>query len=132
MIDAQPMSTPPLTVLVIEDDRLVRSLAQRMLEHFGYQVVCTGSGESGIEVVHRESDRLAAVLLDLTLPNMSGMQVLEGIRSADPDLPVVLTSGHLESEVHGLEDSSCAFFLQKPFLPRDLAACLERVRRIPT
>ena len=74
--------------------------------------------------------RLAAVLLDLSMPHMGGPETLRRLRALQPGLPVVLMSGYTEQEVasHFLEGSpGPVAFLQKPFLPRDLVAVLRRV-----
>ncbi len=121
------------TVLVVEDEEVVRSTARRFLTHHGYRVLCA-SNPSEAEVALRGADpRVDILLTDVILPELDGRQLFERLRVLQPELRVVFMSGHagdviaargvLEQDVH---------FLQKPFdvaqLTRALRAALEEER----
>ena len=117
------------TVLVVEDEEGVREVVGRMLERLGFRVI---TAENGIEALERIDDHegaMAAVLLDLTMPRMGGPEVLQHIRQRRPEVPVVLMSGFTEQEVASklLNGDGAVAFLQKPFLPEDLAGVLRQV-----
>jgi PAS domain S-box-containing protein len=115
------------TVLVIDDDEGVRSLAREALERAGLRVLSAGHGHVGVEVFERHADEIRLVILDRTMPTASGAQVFDAIRRIRRDTPVVLVSGYSEKRAaECLSGRDLAGFLQKPFRPE---ALLQTVRR---
>ncbi len=113
------------TALVVDDDEGVRELAQEVLERAGMHVLCAADGRAGVEDFRENADRIRVVLLDRTMPELSGADALEAIRKIRPDTPIVLVSGYSEERVQDeLGGKGLAGFLKKPFLPETL---LERV-----
>jgi two-component system, cell cycle sensor histidine kinase and response regulator CckA len=118
------------TLLIVEDEEGVRAVAERMLEGLGFHVLAAEDGREALKVVKSQGDHLAAVLLDLSMPHMGGPETLRRLRELQPGLPVVLMSGYTEQEVASRlldENPGPVVFLQKPFLPGDLATVLRRV-----
>jgi PAS domain S-box-containing protein len=118
------------TVLVVEDEEGVREVVRRMLERFGFEVITAEDGIAALERLEAHQGAFAAVLLDLTMPRMTGQEALHEIRRLRPDVPMVLMSGYTEQEVASkLLDSAggATGFLQKPFLPEDLTSVLRDV-----
>jgi CheY-like chemotaxis protein len=111
------------TVLVVDDEQLVRQVARQALERCGYEVLLAESGPSAIDLVRAESGRIHLALLDLSMPGMSGEEVLPELRKLKPDLKVIVSSGFSEAETlrffHGSQVSG---FIQKPYNLRQLAA----------
>jgi PAS domain S-box-containing protein len=119
-------SQPPVnarTVLVIDDEDLVRDVVARMVEDLGYAAVTAADGKSGLELVERQS--VDAVLVDLTMPLMSGADVVAALREKRPGLPVVVCSGF---DRDGRGPVQADAYLPKPFridaLERTLAKLL--------
>lgn len=109
------------TVLVIDDDASVRELAADILARVGLQVMAAADGREGIELYRRERERIGLVLLDRTMPAISGFDVYREIRAMNPDARVILVSGYSEERAAAeLRDSGLGGFLQKPFLPESL------------
>jgi CheY-like chemotaxis protein len=120
------------TVLLVEDEEGVREVVGRMLEHLGFQVLTAEDGVAALELLDRSDGAMSAVLLDLSMPRMGGSEALKRIKSRQPHLPVVLMSGYTEQEVAPRvleENDGAAGFLQKPFLPEDLASVLRHASR---
>jgi PAS domain S-box-containing protein len=118
------------TVLVVEDEEGVREVVRRMLERLGFEVITAEDGIAALERLEAHQGAFAAVLLDLTMPRMTGQEALHEIRRLRPDVPMVLMSGYTEQEVASkLLDSAggATGFLQKPFLPEDLTSVLRDV-----
>ncbi len=116
------------TVMVVDDEDVVRRMAQRILEDAGFDVLAAADGEEAIERFRGHGGPVAAVLLDLTMPRLGGEETLQRLRQLAPDLPVILTSGYSESEIAlRFEGVRLEGFLHKPFRPSDL---LERIRAI--
>ena len=110
------------TVLVIDDETIVRRMAQQALEHFGYHVLLAEEGARGLEVLRRKADSIDCVLLDLTMPVMSGEETLARLKTLRPGVPVILSSGFSQAEaVRRFAGKGLADFIQKPYKAADLA-----------
>jgi two-component system cell cycle sensor histidine kinase/response regulator CckA len=111
------------TVLVVDDELNVRSLAQAGLERHGYQVLLADSGRAAIEIVREQGGRIDLVLLDLGMPVMGGEEVLPRLREIRPDLKVMVSSGFSEVEtLRVFAGAPLSGFIQKPYTVRELAA----------
>ncbi|HVW87266.1 MAG TPA: PAS domain S-box protein [Bryobacteraceae bacterium] len=115
------------TVLVVDDEPVVRQVAITALSALGYQVIVSEDGSEGLDQIRRNPG-ISLVLLDMSMPGLSGREVLEEIRATRPELPVVVCSGYSEVEVHrrfaGIE---MADILQKPFTARELTTKVRSV-----
>ena len=113
------------TVLVIDDEDGVREIATRMLEQTGLTVIAAGDGEEGVKVFRESRQRIDAVVLDLTMPRMGGIETAAVLRGLRSDLPIVLVSGYTAQEVALLSSGLGATgFVQKPFVTADLVAAV--------
>ena len=122
------------TILVVDDEQIVRDLARSALERYGYQVLLAPDGISALETYQREAARIDAVVLDLSMPGLDGREVMDRLEALDPHLPVVIISGYSESAVASrFSGTGAAGFLQKPFraeqMARAVRAALARKRR---
>jgi anti-anti-sigma factor len=106
------------TVLVVDDEDSICEVARDVLETHGYQVLVAHDGEEALAVYERESARIDLVLLDLSMPKLSGKEVMGRIRASHPEARMALTSGYLTEEFR--ETSGECVFIQKPFLVQDL------------
>jgi signal transduction histidine kinase/ActR/RegA family two-component response regulator len=114
-------------VLVVDDEAVVRSLAKHALERFGYTVVVAEDGARALDVYRREADRLRCVVLDLTMPVLSGEEALTRMKAIRADVPIILSSGFNEAQaVRRFEGKGLAGFLQKPY---KAAALVDTVRQ---
>jgi PAS domain S-box-containing protein len=104
------------TVLVIDDEPMVCAVTQRILAVLGFDALVSSDGRQGLAIVRERGDTLAAVLLDLTMPDMDGETAFREIRAVRPDLPIVLMSGYNQQEALArFAGKGIAGFLQKPF-----------------
>ena len=111
------------TVLVIDDEPAVRIFAQRVLERVGFTVLTAANGREGLEEFARRRQEIVAVLVDLTMPQLDGMDVLRELHAVAPDTPVLIMSGYSEHEVSTrLAGTVVGAFIQKPFHSRELLA----------
>ena len=116
------------TVLVVEDDEQVRELAEDTLERTGLSVLCAADGREGVEVFRRHADEIRVVLLDQTMPALSGEKAFNRMREICPDVPIILVSGYSEEGVaKRIRGRGLSGFLRKPFLPTTL---IEKVRQV--
>jgi PAS domain S-box-containing protein len=118
------------SVLIVEDEPGVRSVASRVLERCGYEVSTASSGEEALAAWAR-AEGLDLLITDVVMPGISGSELVARLRSHRPDLRVLYTSGYTEDAVvhHGV--ASGAHFLSKPFTPADLAQKVRDVLAVP-
>ncbi len=110
-------------VLVVDDVDMVRRLAERVLSRAGYQVAVAEDGLRAVEIAREHAADIDIVLLDLSMPGLSGAETFQQLRQIRPDLKVVLTSGFSEDEsTSRLAGRGLAGFIQKPFTPSGLLA----------
>lgn len=104
------------TILLADDEETVREVATMMLETIGFDVVCVDNGREAVEVARREQDRFRAILLDLTMPEMGGVEAFHAIRQFNNSIPIVLSSGYnKEEDVAAASGVSKPLFLKKPY-----------------
>jgi len=112
------------TILVVDDEETVRSVAAATLERCGFQVRIATNGRDGLAVYRDLAADIRAVVLDLTMPILGGDEVLVELRSGSgpgATVPVLLSSGYSSSDVAGnLQRFAPIQFLQKPYNPGDL------------
>ncbi|HWC96490.1 MAG TPA: PAS domain S-box protein [Candidatus Sulfopaludibacter sp.] len=107
---------PAGTVLVVDDEAVVRQMARAALERHGYAVAVADSGLHAIELLQQNPARYSLILLDLSMPGMTGVQTLPALRRARPEIPVLITSGYSEAQTLSLfAGQNVSGFLQKPF-----------------
>ena len=115
-------------VLVVDDEKMVRSLARRVLEKFGFRVMTARDGLKALEIFRPHRDEFVAVLLDVTMPNLDGADTLKEMRRLRPEVKVILSSGYDEREAtRKIVGGGIATFLHKPYLPIELIECLREV-----
>lgn len=128
--DAEPPapSVTGGTVLVVDDEEPVRAVATAALERFGWEAMTARDGEEALELFRRDPSRVAAVLLDVTMPGMSGLDVLDRMRTIRPDVKIILSSGYEESDIlRGEHARKADDFLAKPYRPAKLLRTLRKV-----
>ena len=116
------------TVLVVEDEPAILGMARLILERAGYDVLAAETGPDALACYHKAADRVAAVVLDLNIPDLSGLEVLAALRKVRPNLRVIVSTGS------GCDDFPSGDFpdiptavLSKPYRPADLANIVSRV-----
>ncbi len=116
------------TILMVEDDALVRDLARRMLAELGYAVLVASSGEEAIRLSSNPTQQVDLLLSDVIMPGMSGKEVYERLAAVRPGLRVVFTSGYAANFLapHGILEQGLVL-LHKPFTIGDLAVTVRGV-----
>ncbi len=116
------------TVLVVDDEYIMREVSRNILEQTGFEVLATGEGKEALELYRQHMASIRLILVDRTMPTMPGEEVLERILSLNPEARIVLMSGYRsDSTVRELIDKGMAEFLPKPFRPEEL---VEKVRSV--
>ena len=116
------------TVLVVDDEAIVRDAARITLERYGYETLAAPDGMTAVEEYRKHREKIDLVLLDLTMPLMSGEETLQQIRFINPEVRVLLTSGYNEAEaVQRFSGKGLAGFIQKPYTADALARKVREV-----
>ncbi len=117
------------TVLVVEDDDIVRRLATRVLERGGYTVLAAGTGEEALRLCLEASGGIELIVADVGLPDMRGPEMGQSLLELEPAARILFMSGHSPEDLADVARLSNAHFLPKPFDPdqllRSVAATLE-------
>jgi CheY-like chemotaxis protein len=118
------------TVLVIDDQEIIRTVTQDMLEMIGCKVFTAASGVEGVALFETRRGQIDLVILDMIMPGMGGAETFRRLRALEPGLPVILASGYsVEGEVARLLAAGCNGFLQKPFNAAQLSGKIREVLR---
>jgi PAS domain S-box-containing protein len=116
------------TILVIDDEDSVRTIAARMLELFGFSVLLAADGRQGVESFRNHQNKIAAIILDMTMPYLSGEEVFQELRSIHADAKILLVSGYNEQDaMDRFAGKGLNGFLQKPFRPDELRDKLKAI-----
>ncbi|MEW6659000.1 MAG: PAS domain S-box protein [Thermodesulfobacteriota bacterium] len=120
------------TILLVEDEEVVRELACAALQQNGYQVFPAGDPEEALAICEKMEGNIHLLLTDVVMPGMSGRQLAERLTSRYQDLKVLYISGYAENAIshHGVLDPGIAF-LAKPFTPNALASRVRKVLDMP-
>ncbi len=112
------------TLLVIDDEAVIRTLLDTQLTSFGYNVLLGTDGEDGLEVFRSQMDKISLVLLDLSMPSLSGREVLPRLRDLNPEIKVIILTGYA-ADAQQFPDVQAV--MQKPFPQKDL---VDKVRQV--
>jgi two-component system cell cycle sensor histidine kinase/response regulator CckA len=115
-------------VLVVDDEAVVRQMARAILERYGYSVIVAEDGAQGVAMFRVGAHEIDVVLLDMTMPVMSGEEALREMQKIQPGVNVVLSSGYSEAEANRrFAGYEIAGFIQKPYTAKQLA---EKVKSV--
>jgi CheY-like chemotaxis protein len=116
------------TILLVDDEKMILEVGQKLLEKLGYRVKTAGGGREAIERYRREQDAIDLVILDMVMPTMGGGQTYDALKTINPDIPVLLSSGYsLNGQASDILERGCRGFIQKPF---DLGSLSRKLRSI--
>lgn len=118
----------PVTVLVIDDEDMIRTVSVAMLKELGFETLAAASGEEALALVREKGDGIGAVLLDQVMPGMDGVAVFKELRTLRPGIAVLLASGFSQQEVsERFSGLGLNGFLTKPYTLKNLTEELSRV-----
>jgi len=118
------------TVLLVEDDPLVRNVALRALESAGYTVLESGNGHGALAMAHSCDDEIDLLITDVVMPLMGGRELAQELSALHPKTSILFMSGYTDDAVvrHGIMDKDIEY-LQKPFTPESLVRRVGEVLR---
>ena len=116
----RPSAAAPPAVLIVDDEAMIRELATRTLERGGFRVLTAAHGKAAIEALEAHGAEIGLVLLDLTMPGLSGEQTLAIIRARWPGIRIMVSSGQNSESTGQLQAQGLITFIEKPYLPYEL------------
>jgi two-component system cell cycle sensor histidine kinase/response regulator CckA len=122
-------SAGPCRILVVDDEPLVRRFAARVLEEEGFRVSEAPDGAEALRLLREEVPDADAVVSDIVMPRLNGVELLQILSSTHPQLPVLLMSGYASGELEGMGIAAPCAILAKPFAPERLVKELRRCLR---
>ena len=118
-------------ILLVDDEPGVRETASKLLARLGFQVLCAADGGQAIALFRGQAPRISGVILDLTMPNLDGVQTLAELRLIRADIPVIISSGYSEQDVlHRFAGMQLSGFIPKPYTLNGLHNTL--TKNLPT
>jgi len=115
-------------ILLVDDEAIVVDVTGAMLKQFGYDVLVATSGPEAIALYQTHQDETDLVILDLFMPGMDGSVTYDHLKTIDPHVRVILSSGYtLDDQSQSLIDRGCNGFIQKPF---DLNTLAQKIRDV--
>jgi two-component system cell cycle sensor histidine kinase/response regulator CckA len=114
------------TILVVEDEDMVRAVVERALSRQGYTVVTARDGEDALQVVGTRTD-FDLILSDVVMPGMDGPTMAQEVRATLPDVPILFMSGYAEEQLRQSIDIEQVHFLPKPFSVQQLAEAVAAI-----
>ena len=116
------------SILLVEDEDVVRELAHRILRDCGYRVLEARKGEEALMLAELHEGPIHLLLTDVVMPEMSGRQLAENLTPMRPDIKILYMSGYTDDTIlrYGIQAGDVDF-LQKPFAPKALVAKVRQV-----
>ena len=118
MSNPSPLSVPQSTVLLVEDDEMLRRMLARALAETGVQVLLAGNGEEALSQVRERPSSIDLAVTDISMPVMNGFEFAQALRTLDPSIPILFMTGALPAFSGGISLREVgARMLLKPFSP---------------
>ncbi len=112
----QPVLKGSGTVLLVDDEQMILDVGSQMLGKLGYQVLTAPNGKEAVKLFERHKDRVVLVILDMIMPVMGGSETFDKLKSMQPTLKVLLSSGYaVDGQASDILKRGCNGFIQKPF-----------------
>jgi PAS domain S-box-containing protein len=119
------------TILLVDDEALVRRTVRKMLERFGFELLEAANGREAVQVFREHTDEIVLVLLDKKMPVMGGEEAFDEISKLRSDVKVVLSSGYNEEDATAcFGDRRPAGFIKKPYRMSELRECIRTVLKL--
>ena len=115
------------TILLVDDEKLVLDAGSKILDRLGYTVLEANGGAEAVDVYKDNQEKIDMVILDMIMPGMGGGEVYDRMRSLNPDVRVLLSSGYsIDGQATEILKRGCEDFIQKPFSVKKLSEKISR------
>ena len=116
------------TILLVDDEEVVINVSRMLLEAMGYKVFMARSGQEALVVYKARKEEIHLVMMDMIMPGMGGENAIDILRTINPELKVILSSGYsLDGQATRIMERGCQGFIQKPFSAKELSQKIREV-----
>ncbi len=116
------------TVLIVDDEEIMRNIGRSMLQECGYKVLLAASGVEAIEIYKEKASEIDIVLLDMAMPKLSGKETYKVLKKINPEIKVLLASGFRQDQrVEETLEMGVNDFIQKPYVISDLTMMISKI-----
>jgi two-component system, cell cycle sensor histidine kinase and response regulator CckA len=127
-IDQEKLLEGNETILLIDDEETILEVSKEILETLGYKVILATSGRDALAIYESRKDEIDLIILDMIMPEISGGVLYDALKSINPEVKVILSSGYsMNGQASLIMERGCNAFIQKPFSMNDLA---KKVRKV--
>lgn len=109
------------TVLLVDDEQMMRSVGESILQNLGYRVITVSDGEEALTIYRERANEISLVILDKVMPEMGGIEIYRLLKEINPQIKVILSSGHVIDEKENFKELGISAFLDKPFRMSEMA-----------
>ena len=113
------------TILVVDDEELIRILTEGFLEHLGYKVLLAVCGEDAVDIFKEKSTQIQLVLSDITMSGIDGIETIRQLRQIAPDLRAIISSGYTHERIDSFPEKTV--FLPKPYSIEELQTAISAI-----
>jgi CheY-like chemotaxis protein len=126
--DAKTLIEGHETILLVDDETTIIDVCNEMLSSLGYNILTAGNGRDAIKIYEANQDKIDLVILDMIMPGFSGGETFDSLKSINPEVEVMLSTGYIISDqIKSLMSKGCRGFIQKPFRMEELS---EKIREV--
>ncbi|MCJ7539756.1 MAG: response regulator, partial [Desulfobacterales bacterium] len=116
------------TILLVDDEEMIIDVGVQLLEKLGYTVLEAGGGKEAIQIYQENRDNIDMIILDMIMPDIGGSEVYDKIKTIDPGVKVLLSSGYsVDGQATEILERGCNGFIQKPFNLKNLSRKIKEV-----
>lgn len=125
---AEPLLNGNETILIIDDETMIVEIGETLLTELGYTVLTANGGKAALKIYNSRQEQIDLVILDMIMPEMSGSETFAQLKTINPDVRVLLSSGYsINGQASNLLKQGCSGFIQKPF---NLLELFKKVREV--
>ena len=125
-LDSQDLPRGTETVLLADDEEVIRGLGFSILSGLGYSVITAANGEEAVKLYREHRADISLIIMDRVMPRMDGIQAYHLLKEIDPGVRVIISSGYAADEAPGLREAGVLGFLDKPYRVADMAVMVRQ------
>ena len=120
-------------ILLVDDDMVLLDIGEKMLKRLDYDVFTASGCNEAVSITKNHSERIFCAIIDLTMPDIDGIETFKRVKKIKPDIRVILSSGYLEDQIQEkISETKPDEFIQKPFQLKELLSKLQKINSIPS
>jgi two-component system, cell cycle sensor histidine kinase and response regulator CckA len=125
---SEPIQKGSGTILMVDDEKMILEVGEQLLAELGYEVIVAESGKTAIALYKKFAETIDMVILDMIMPDMSGGETYDRLKSINPEIKVLLSTGYsINAQAMEIINRGCKGFIQKPFAMKELSQKIKEI-----